>query len=107
MIMPQMYLLPFNPESKRCPDMSWNAIAHHDLLFWNTTLAALQQQGANALALLEASLFLSGPKFFRRFFGYAFLTGSPAINGKLRRQRSQKHAKGDLQDEFHRDFCLN
>lgn len=86
--------------------MSRKAIARHDLLCWNMTLAALQQQGANALALFESNLFLLGSKFFLRFFGYAFLTGAPAIDGKLRRQRSQEHAKGDLQDEFHLDFCV-
>jgi hypothetical protein len=46
-------------------------------------LAALQQQGADALALLKANFFLFGSKFFCRFFGYAFLTGVPAIDSKL------------------------
>jgi hypothetical protein len=46
-------------------------------------LAALQQQGADALALLHANSFLFGSKFFFRFFGYVFLMGAPAIDGKL------------------------
>jgi hypothetical protein len=83
---------------------SQGTLSRIGLLFWNMTLAALQQQVANALALLKASLFLFRSKFFCRFIGYVFLTGAPAINGELRRQRSQKHAKSDLQDEFHRDY---
>ncbi len=64
-------------------------------------MAILQDKVTDAFALFFADFFLLDSNLFRRCFGYAFLAGAPAIDGKLGCQCAQKHAQGNLQDEFH------